>query len=154
MNQTAYLASAIAYGVALGYLFTLAIGHMFALWQGPDWLAHTVRIGAVAWIALILLSAWTASRWSSNVRDPRSPQGLRGLYICIAVLGLVTGIVVADSLLSVVSLTVGASIRITSNALLAVICLAWLAFGTTGAVLATRFARRRIRLYTSKGTDF
>lgn len=148
MKKTTSLAFAVAYGVVLGYLFTIALGHMLSLWPGPDWFALTMRTGVPAWIALILLSAWVGNRYAAATSHARSPGRRPMLLAAVAILGIISGIVVADSLLAVISLVAGTSIRISRTGLLTALCLAWLAFGAAGAVLATRVARRYIRIHT------
>lgn len=160
MNQGRYLAFAVVYGVLAGYLFMLATGHMMSLWPGADRHALTLRIGAAAWVALILLSAWTGSRLTAAIGDAGHTAVLRGpLHTAVITLGFVTGIIVADSLLAVISLIAGASIQMSRTHMQIVAALAWLAGGATGSMLLSRQVRRHLKRNSSRtgglkpGTD-
>lgn len=153
MNQGRYLAFAVVYGVLAGYLFMRATGHMMSLWPGADRHALTMRIGAVVWVALILLSAWTGNRLTAAISDARHTAVLRGpLHTAIIALGFVMGIVVADSLLAVISLIAGASIQASRTHVQIVAALAWLAGGATGSVLLSRLVRKHLKYHSPRHT--
>lgn len=146
MNQTRHLAFAVAYGIAAGYLFTLAIGHMLALWPAnADIMRLTIRIGAIVWIALIMLSAWVGGRLSDIPDNRVSATDARRIQAAVIAIGFVSGIVVADSLLVVISLLASTSIRTTRMEMLVIVCLAWLVFGVMGSALLSILAGKHLK---------
>lgn len=144
MNQGRILAFAVCYGVLAGFLLMPAIGHMVSLWSGADRHALVLRLGAVAWIVLILLSAWTGHRIAASIGDPRLARRAT-VRTALALLGSVGGIIVADAVFSVVMLIGGDSIRLPRTHMQIILALAWLTCGTVGAVLLTRLTRCLIR---------
>jgi hypothetical protein len=154
MNQDRTLVFAVCYGVLAGYLLTPAIGHMLSLWPGPDRHALALRLGAVTWVALILLSAWTGSRLTAAIGAGRDAAVLRGpLHAAILVLGFVTGIVIADSLLALINLVAGPSILASRTQMRILLALVWLAGGMLGAVLLSRLVHKRLTRNSILGSE-